>query len=452
MHSSILYHPPRIHHQRRLAGDLSPVVRRMVGRDHHAVGLGQGSVQIAHAGHLHALVVETGHMGIVVGDIRPLLLQQVDDVQGRRFADVAHVPFVGHAQHQHLAALNRLGGLVEFILHPLHPVMGHVGVDLAGQLDEAGLVGQRAQLPGEIVGVHRDAVAAQPRAGRELHEAEGLGGRGVDDLPSVQPQFVAHEQQLVSQADVHRTEGVLEKLDHLGRVGRGDGDQGLDGCAVAGHGHLQAGGGHAADDLGRVVGGPVRAPRVHPLRREGQEELFAHFQLLTISAQPGQQHLGGGARIGGRFQHHQHARVQMASNLLGGGHDVGDVRLACFVQGRGHADGDRVALLQGRKVAGGPQAGAGRSGMGVGRGLEGDVSSRRRLLHGRLHRFLHQCGQGLRGHVLDIGLAPVDGVHLALIQIDAHDFIAGLGEVDGQGQAHIAETDDGHPGVAVLEF
>ncbi len=60
----------------------------MIGRDHHAVGLGQGRVQIAHAGHLHALVVETGHMGIVVGDIRPLLLQQVDDVQGRRLADV----------------------------------------------------------------------------------------------------------------------------------------------------------------------------------------------------------------------------------------------------------------------------------------------------------------------------------------------------------------------------
>src|SRR2546427_6700955 len=41
--------------------------------------------------------------------------------------------------------------------------------------------------------VERDAVPADAGAGRELHEPEGLRGRGVDHLPDVHPELVAHD-------------------------------------------------------------------------------------------------------------------------------------------------------------------------------------------------------------------------------------------------------------------
>ena len=60
--------------------------------------------------------------------------------------------------------------------------------------------------------------AARPR--QELHEAIGLGRRGVDHLPHVELEALAHERHLVGEADVDRAEGVLEELDHLGGLCR----------------------------------------------------------------------------------------------------------------------------------------------------------------------------------------------------------------------------------------
>ena len=57
-----------------------------------------------------------------------------------------------------VAALERFAGPIQHINHLRHPVARHVAVDLAGQLDEAGVVVQRLQLPRKIAGIEGVAV------------------------------------------------------------------------------------------------------------------------------------------------------------------------------------------------------------------------------------------------------------------------------------------------------
>ncbi len=61
-----------------------------------------------------------------------------------------------------------------------------------------------------------------PGARPERHEPEGLGGRGVDDLPDVEAHPLAEQRQLVDQRDVDVAEDVLEELGELGGVRRGE--------------------------------------------------------------------------------------------------------------------------------------------------------------------------------------------------------------------------------------
>ena len=188
----------------------------------------------------------------MVADNCATLLQQVDDVDGRAFAHVADVRFVGHAQNQDAAAFHGFVFIVEGQGHFLHHVVGHVAVHVVGQLNEAGGVVERAQLPAQVVGVDGDAVAAQAGAGVERHETVGLGGGRADDFPHVQAQLVAHEGDLVDQADVHGAEGVFQQFHHFGGGSAGDGHRLVNDGAVQGQGDFQAVGGDAADDFGGV--------------------------------------------------------------------------------------------------------------------------------------------------------------------------------------------------------
>src|SRR5205085_4822353 len=111
------------------------------------------------------------------------------------------------------------------------------------ELDEAGGEVVLARLPGEVVGIERDAVAAQARPGLERHEAERLRRRGADDLPDIYVHPVAQLRELVDEGDVDRAEDVLEQLAQLRCVGRRDGVDRVDGAAIDGGGSLRARGG-----------------------------------------------------------------------------------------------------------------------------------------------------------------------------------------------------------------
>ena len=158
-------------------------------------------------------------MGVVIGHLRAALMEQADDVERRTLADVVDVLLVGHAQQQHPAAARGFALLVECVDHLSHPELRHLGVQLAGELDEAGLVIQGPHLPREIVGIERDAVPAHARSRGELHEPERLRRRRLDHFPHVDTELVAHDRHFIGESDVHAAERVLENLHELGRFG-----------------------------------------------------------------------------------------------------------------------------------------------------------------------------------------------------------------------------------------
>ena len=131
--------------------------------------------------------------------------------------------------------------------------MRHRPVDLSRQLDEPRLESVLLRLPRQVKRVDRNAVPPEARAGIEGHEAERLGRRGSNHFPHVDAQPVAHERDLVHEADVDRAERVLEQLDHLGDFGRAHRHDSLDRRGVQRAGQFRRLRVHAADDFGHVA-------------------------------------------------------------------------------------------------------------------------------------------------------------------------------------------------------
>src|SRR5215211_8468294 len=117
----------------------------MCGHDGDAVGIRQGAVQLLRG---ESVLRELGHMRIVVGKLGALVTQKLDELQRRRLAQVSYVDFVGDTDEVHAAALDRFLLRVEGARDLLQAEVGHVLVDLAGQLDELGVEVELARLPG----------------------------------------------------------------------------------------------------------------------------------------------------------------------------------------------------------------------------------------------------------------------------------------------------------------
>ena len=351
-------------------------------------------------------------VGIVVTEGRPALLEQIQEDVARGLAVVVHVGLVGQAEDEDLAALDRLAVVVERLRDAVHDMLRHGGIDFARQLDEARVLAVFAGFPREIKRIDRDAVAAESRAGIEGHETEGLRLGGVDDLPHVDVHGGIDDLEFVHQGDVDAAEGVLEELGGLGDAAGGDGHEGLDRDGIEGDGLGQAGGGEAADDLGDGGDHALGIARVFALGGEGQVEIRARLEAGAL-LQHRAQVLVGGAGVGGGFQHDEGPFFQVGGHGLAGVGDVGDVRLAVLVERGGDADDDGAHVLDPGEVGGG------------GEGL---------LVH-------HGLDVGA-GDVLDVAAAAVEGVDLALVDVQAEDGGAGAGKLKGQGQADVAQAHD----------
>src|SRR3972149_9582089 len=92
---------------------------------------------------------------------------------------------------------------------PMDPRGRQTAVDVAGQLDEPRIEAALLALPRQVERVDRDAVPAQSGARIEGHEPERLGPGRVHDLPDVDVHPVAHQRELVDEADVHGPERGL---------------------------------------------------------------------------------------------------------------------------------------------------------------------------------------------------------------------------------------------------
>ncbi len=236
-----------------------------------------------------------------------------------------------------IALRSRLSSAVD----PVVDVVGHVFVDVVGQLDEAERLAQvLLHPPREIARVDRQAVAADAGAGRELHVPERLGGGGVDRPPHVDVEVAGEHRQLVDQGDVDVAERVLQQLDQLGLGAGTDRHRGVD---ERGEERVDDGervGRVAADHLGGVDQAVGGVARVDPLGGVAEEEVARLVGRCGPETRPlGEdraEERGGGAGIGGALEDHAGAGSEVLADGGAGLLDVAEVGFA-VAQRRRHA-------------------------------------------------------------------------------------------------------------------
>ncbi len=115
--------------------------------------------------------------------------------------------------------------------------------------------------------------------------------------------------------------------------------------------------------------------------------------------------------------------MEVLGNLLDGGHDEAHVRVFGFAQRRGDTDVDGVEVAD-----------------------DGEIGGRAETL------FADELGDFCRGNVLHMRFAAIQAVDFGCQHVDAGNVETGLGELDRQRQADIAQPDDAHAGGFVFNF
>ena len=383
--------------------------------------------------------------GVVNVDANAVFAQGVDDVHHPGVAQVGAVFLEGQAEDEDPAVADADAALQHEFDHGLRDVGAHAVVDAPAGEDDLGVIANGDGLVGEVVGVDADAVAAD-QAGAEGQEVPFAAG-GFQHFQGVDAELAEDQRQFVHQGDVEVALGVLDDLGRLGdadaagAVGAGGDDLAVEG--VDDGGDFRAGaagdlfnGGEAVvrvagvDALGAVaeVEGAWRIPPLpRPLPHQGGGEKY--------SLPPG----GGGLGRGGRkvFQprpllQHRGAVFLGATGIDGGFVDDQVARLEDLADGGGGLEQGRevgALVLVHRGGDGDDEDPAGAQGLGV----AGD---------GQVPGGGQFFGCGLAG-AITAGLKLGDALGL---DVEA-DHRAVLAKFHGQGQADVAEADDGQGGV-----
>jgi len=348
----------------------------------------------------------------MVMDNPSLLGYFIHDFEGRGFAFVADVGFVGHPQEEDLATVDRFlvavegGGNLEG-----HPV-GHHHVDVARGMDHGEVEVEFFGDVLEVEGIERDAVATDAGTGVEGLETVGFGLGGIDHLPDVDVHFSAEQRHLVDEADVDEPVGVLQDLDHLGCLGRTDRIDGVDGVAVDGGADSQSFVAHGAQYLGGIAGAKLLVARIYPFGREGEPEVGALLESRLRFEDREHEILGGGG-IGGALEADEATAFHVLSDLTAGHFDVVHVGFAELVERGGDTDQKGIAFAEAGEIGGGLEV---LSGYGLGELQVGDVA--------------------------DIVDPAVDLLHLGGRLLEADDPHLPGREAHRQRQTHIAQADD----------
>ena len=291
-------------------------------------------------------------------------------------------------------------------------MLRHGSVDLAGQLDKPGALPKFSGLPRQVKRIYRYAMAAQAGAGVKRHVSKRLGPRCVDYFPDIDAHGRVNHFEFVDQRNVDPAKDVFQQLGRFGGTARGDGDHCFDGPAVNRDCLVTAGCGVASDHLGDLRHLAVGIARIFALWRKRQVKILSCFQTRS-----GLQHRAevfvGRARISGGLQNHHRALPQMRRNRNGRLDDVGNVRLAVFVQWRRHADDDRLHGLDFIEIC--------RSRKAFGRELGLD---------------------GLAFDVLDVTLSLVQGIYFDRIDIQSEHFDSRPCELQRKRKPDITQPDD----------
>ena len=379
--------------------------------------------------------------GVVNIDADAVLAQGVNDVHHPGVAQVGAVFLEGQAEDEDAAVADADAALEHQLDQGLGDVGAHAVVDAPAGEDDLGVVANGNGLVGEVVGVDADAVAAD-QAGAEGQEVPFAAG-GFQHFQGVDAELAEDQRQFVHQGDVEVALSVLDDLgrfgdaDAAGAVGAGGDDLAVEGvddggdCRAGAAGDLFNGGEAVVRVAGVDAFGAVAEvedpPLPRPLPHPGGGEQY--------SLPPGGGGLGRGggkvpqprhllqdggtvflgtAGIDGGFVNHQVARLEDLADGGGGLEQGGEVGALVRVHRGGDGDDEDAAGAQGRGVTGDGQVPGG--GQFLGRGLAGAVAA---------------------------GLEFGDALGL---DVEA-DHRAVFAKFDGQGQADVAEANDGQRGV-----
>ena len=369
--------------------------------DHHDHHL-QAVQELLHGMHLAGdLVALDPRVVDLDGAGAEVLGHGLEHLQRRGLADVVDVLLVGEAVDADLGGVGD-AALRHDLVGAVHDVLGHGGVGLKGEADEVGRLGVVAD---QEPRVDRDAVAADARAGVEDVHARVLVG-DADDLGDVHAADSADLGELVGEGDVHRAEGVLDDLGHLGGADVGDGDLALAEAGVdLGHGlaHLGVVGADGAVVVKQLVD---HVARDDALGGVDEPDVLA----AGLCEQRANEAVDGVGRDGGLDDEYG-ALGRDLEDGLAGSHDVAGVDLL-------------VELV-------------------VGRGDRDDVGVADLVVGGELDAGLQGVGEQLvQALLLEGGLAGVEGGDEFLVVVGANDLHSVGCHHEGGGQADVAETDN----------
>lgn len=325
----------------------------------------------------------------------------LEHLQRRGLADVVDVLLVGEAVDADLRGVGD-AALRHDLVGPVHDVLGHGGVRLQGEADEVGRLGVVAD---QEPRVDRDAVAADARAGVEDVHARVLV-RDADDLGDVHAADTADLGELVGEGDVHRAEGILDDLGHLGGADIGDGDLAPAEAGVDlsnGLAHLGVVGADGAVVVKQLVDHVARDDALG-----GMDE--PDVTAAGLDKQRAHEAVDGVGRNGGLDDKHGTLWGDFEDGLAGG-YDVARVDFL-------------VELI-------------------IGRGNRDDVGVADLVVSGELDAGLQGIGEQLvQAILLEGGLTSVESGDKLLVVVGAHDLHAVGSHHEGCGQADVAETDN----------
>ena len=208
-------------------------------------------------------------------------------------------------------------------------------------------------------------------------------------------------------------------LVELRRARRAHRDHAVDRMPVQREAHFQAGGRHAAADLGDGMRGESRVARVLALRRIHEEAILADREPARLDART--DHLVRGARVRRALERYDLAGAQVGRERVDRAGDERQVGLAVAPERRRHADDDGVGLGRLGEVRRGPEA------------------------PGALVQLRDA------GDVRDVAAPVPQRVDLFRVDVHAQHAVAHLREAQQQGQSDVSQADDRDRGLAAAQ-
>ena len=90
---------------------------------------------------------------------------------------------------------------------------------MPSKFDEPTLKAALSRLPTQIERIDGYAVPSATGSWIKRRKAKWFRCSGIDDLPDVDIEIATHQRQLVDEAYIHSSKGVLEQLHHLSHFG-----------------------------------------------------------------------------------------------------------------------------------------------------------------------------------------------------------------------------------------